>query len=66
MKYPHLHTRLFFFIACTFISIAAMSQQKQSASIQRNFIIYTDVMRQLDMNYFDTLNYEKLTETAIN
>ena len=66
MKYPHLHTRLFFFIVCTFISIAAMSQQKQSASIQRNFIIYTDVMRQLDMNYFDTLNYEKLTETAIN
>ena len=28
--------------------------------------IYTDVWRQLDMNYVDTLNYEDLVETSIN
>ena len=28
--------------------------------------IFTDVLRQVDVNYVDTLNYEDLTETAIN
>lgn len=28
--------------------------------------IFNDVMRQVDVNYVDTLNYEDLTETAIN
>ena len=28
--------------------------------------IFTDVMRQVDVNYVDTLNYEELTESAIN
>lgn len=34
--------------------------------INKNLTIYNDVMRQLDMNYADTLNYDDLTETAIN
>ena len=28
--------------------------------------IFNDVLRQVDVNYVDTLNYEDLTETAIN
>lgn len=40
--------------------------QSKTTNIDKNLTIYTDVMRQLDMNYVDTLNYENLTETAIN
>ncbi len=35
-------------------------------TIDKNLSIYYDVMRQIDMNYVDTLNYKDLTETAIN
>lgn len=35
-------------------------------TIDKNLSIYFDVMRQIDMNYVDTLNYKDLTETAIN
>ena len=35
-------------------------------TIDKNLNIYYDVMRQIDMNYVDTLNYKDLTETAIN
>ena len=34
--------------------------------VDKNIAIYNDVMRQLDINYTDTLNYDQLTETAIN
>ena len=34
--------------------------------VERTMTIFNDVMRQVDMNYVDTLNYEDLTETAIN
>ena len=34
--------------------------------IDKNLTIYTDVMRQLDINYVDTLNYDDLIETSIN
>lgn len=37
----------------------------QTSLIQKHLTIYTDVMRQLDVNYVDTLNYEDLVETAI-
>lgn len=40
--------------------------QLSTPLIQKNLQIYNDVMRQLDMNYVDTLNYQDLTETAIN
>ena len=45
--------------------LRAVNEQKTSR-IQEALAIYNDVMRQLDMNYVDTLNYEDLTETAIN
>ena len=34
--------------------------------IDKTITIFNDVMRELDMNYVDTLNYEDLTESAIN
>lgn len=38
----------------------------QTTRIDKNLTIYTDVMRQLDMNYVDTLNYDELIESSIN
>lgn len=43
-----------------------LSAQSQTTRIDKNLTIYTDVMRQLDMNYVDTLNYDQLIKTSIN
>ena len=40
--------------------------EDRTFTIDKNLSIYYDVMRQIDMNYVDTLNYKDLTETAIN
>lgn len=48
-------------------SLFAAAQQKQATSRANECIdIFNDVLRQVDVNYVDTLNYEDLTETAIN
>ncbi len=47
------------------IPLVLCAQQK-TARIDKSLNIFSDVMRQLDMNYVDTLNYEDLIETAIN
>ena len=38
----------------------------KTVRISKELNIYNDVLRQLDISYVDTLNYEDLTETAIN
>lgn len=43
-----------------------MAQRQKTSRIDQSLTIYNDVMRQLDINYVDTLNYDDLTETAIN
>ena len=43
-----------------------MLAETQTTRIDKNLTIYTDVMRQLDINYVDTLNYDDLIETSIN
>lgn len=43
-----------------------MAQRQKTSRIDQSLAIYNDVMRQLDINYVDTLNYDDLTETAIN
>lgn len=44
-----------------------LAQQRQATSRANECIdIFHDVLRQVDVNYVDTLNYEDLTETAIN
>ena len=40
--------------------------ESQTTRIDKNLTIYTDVMRQLDMSYVDTLNYDKIIKTSIN
>jgi carboxyl-terminal processing protease len=40
--------------------------KQPTTRIEENLAIYTDVMRQLDINYVDTLNYDKLLSTSIN
>ena len=40
--------------------------ESQTSRIDKNLTIYTDVMRQLDINYVDTLNYDDLIESSIN
>ncbi|MBO4665266.1 MAG: S41 family peptidase [Paludibacteraceae bacterium] len=56
---------LFFIIAATLCSLS-VSAEKNTTRIDRTLSIYTDVMRQLDINYCDTLNYDDILETAIN
>lgn len=40
--------------------------ESQTTRIDKNLTIYSDVMRQLDINYADTLNYDELLTTSIN
>lgn len=43
------------------------AQERQATTrVSECLDIFNDVMRQVDVNYVDTLNYEDLTETAIN
>ena len=45
-----------------------LSAQERAATTRADecIAIFNDVLRQVDVNYVDTLNYEDLTETAIN
>ena len=54
-----------FLILC--VSLQVPAQERQATTRANESIdIFNDVMRQVDVNYVDTLNYEDLTETAIN
>lgn len=44
---------------------AAESAASKTVDVHKSLTIYNDVMRQLDMNYVDTLDYEDLLETSI-
>ena len=49
------------------LPLVVCAQDKQATTrADESIAIFTDVMRQVDVNYVDTLNYEDLTETAIN
>ncbi len=52
-----------------FLSILLTSTilaKQPSSRIDKSLTIYTDVLRQLDISYADTLNYEDLIEKSIN
>ena len=53
------------FIPLLFLAINLLAESK-TTRIDKNLTIYTDVMRQLDMGYVDTLNYDELIKTSIN
>ncbi|MBO5012503.1 MAG: S41 family peptidase, partial [Paludibacteraceae bacterium] len=57
--------RIFFTIPLLLLTINMLADT-QTTRINKNLTIYTDVMRQLDINYVDTLNYDDLIETSIN
>ncbi|MBQ2439084.1 MAG: S41 family peptidase [Paludibacteraceae bacterium] len=57
--------RIFFTIPLLLLTINMLADT-QTTRINKNLTIYTDVMRQLDINYVDTLNYDDLIETSLN
>lgn len=54
-----------FLILCVSLSVPAQ-ERKATSRADECISIFNDVLRQVDVNYVDTLNYEALTETAIN
>jgi len=49
------------------VPCSLLAQEKQKTTRANECIdIFADVMRQVDVNYVDTLNYESLTEAAIH
>ena len=65
-------TKIKTLLVCALCSVSAAvctlwAQNRQATSRANECIdIFNDVLRQVDVNYVDTLNYEDLTETAIN
>ncbi len=53
---------------CIIFIIVVQPIKAQTATVQADkwMTIYNDVLRQLDINYADTLNYERLVSTSIN
>ena len=45
---------------------ATFAQTSNTARVERNLTIYNDVLRQLDINYADTINYDDLVATSIH
>ena len=52
-------------LALLLLLLTPVRGQEQTTRIEKSMSILTDVMRQLDMNYFDTLNYDRMTEEGI-
>ena len=60
-------TYILVLISLLLLPYSANSQEKAATTRADECIaIFNDVLRQVDVNYVDTLNYEDLTETAIN
>jgi carboxyl-terminal processing protease len=54
-------------VVCALMLVPVMAQERAKTTRADECItIFNDVLRQVDVNYVDTLNYEDLTETAIN
>lgn len=59
--------RYFVILSFVLCPLSFFAQERQATTRADECItIFNDVMRQVDVNYVDTLNYEDLTETAIN
>lgn len=52
--------------AISIVCITTLMAEQKSTRIDKNLSIYNDIIRQLDNNYVDTLNYETLVESSIN
>ena len=61
-----MHMEKTLVILSLILCVSLHAQEKQATSrVSESLDIFNDVMRQVDVNYVDTLNYEMLTETAI-
>ena len=58
-----IHTLL---ILSLFVCLSTVNAADKSPRVEKNLSIFNDVLRQVDMWYVDTLNYDALTETAIH
>jgi peptidase, S41 family len=65
--------KILFFTALIFISVTVEAQKNNSKKSEQKYYdifrcsdIYNSVWRELDINYVDTLNHEKLNDIAIN
>ncbi len=65
--------KILFFTTLIFISITVAAQKNNSKKSEQKYYdifrcsdIYNSVWRELDINYVDTLNHEKLNDIAIN
>ena len=65
--------KILFFTTLIFISVTVEAQKNNSKKSEQKYYdifrssdIYNSVWRELDINYVDTLNHEKLNEIAIN
>ena len=55
------------FLILAILPTVVWAQEREATTRASECIdIFNDVLRQVDVNYVDTLNYEDLTETAIN
>ncbi len=57
---------IFILVLGSWFLTPSASAKRPTSRVDESLSIYNDVMRQLDINYADTLNYDKLTETSIN
>ena len=54
-------------VLCSVLGASLWAQDREKLTRADECItVFNDVLRQVDVNYVDTLNYEDLTETAIN
>lgn len=63
------HNRFIIWFCISFLlcsTTLSAQQTPETTRIDRNIAIFNDVFRQLDIAYSDTLNYDDLTETALN
>ncbi len=60
-----MKNKIIIFVSLLLMSGMSRAQETATTRISKSVTIYTDIMRQLDMNYTDTLDYDLLTKTAI-
>jgi len=60
--------KLLTYLCLCLIALPALAETQKPATtrIDRNLSIFNDVLRQLDLSYTDTLNYDRLTQAAID
>ena len=58
--------KLLAFVSLVFLTPVIGQERQKTTRADECIDIFNDVLRQVDVNYVDTLNYEALTETAIN